>query len=161
MLLILIIMIIIIFINCSCTKSELLFIPTKYLSAKPRHCHGIANIRYNSRNILATIGRHAYKTTLRHQKDSLLCKVSRWHSHHLRRNKNQPPRHQIICRKYTQEHKTQHLIRRKNSIDFLDLSITRTHNKLTIDIYRKPTTTNTTINCMSNHPLEHEMAAYR
>ena len=45
--------------------------------------------------------------------------------------------------------------------DFLDLSITRTHNKLTIDIYRKPMTTNTTINFMSNHPLEHKMAASR
>ena len=49
----------------------------------------------------------------------------------------------------------------KNSIDFLNLSITRTHNKLTIDIYRKPMTTNTTINFMSNHPLEHKMAASR
>ena len=52
-------------------------------------------------------------------------------------------------------------MKKKNSIDFLDLSITRAHNKLTIDIYRKPTTTNTTINFMSNHPLEHKMAAYR
>jgi hypothetical protein len=33
--------------------------------------------------------------------------------------------------------------------------------KIEIDIYRKPTTTDTTINHTSNHPTEHKMAAYR
>ena len=32
---------------------------------------------------------------------------------------------------------------------------------MAIDIYRKPTTTNTTINFLSNHPLEQKLAAYR
>ena len=48
-----------------------------------------------------------------------------------------------------------------SSIDFLDLTITRNHNRLQIDIYRKPTNTDTTINFQSNHPTEHKIAAYR
>jgi hypothetical protein len=46
-------------------------------------------------------------------------------------------------------------------INFLDLLIIRKPTKLEIDIYRKPTTTNTTINYTSNHPTEHKIAAYR
>jgi len=30
-----------------------------------------------------------------------------------------------------------------------------------IDIYKKPTTTDTTIKYLSNHPMEHKLAAYR
>ena len=48
-----------------------------------------------------------------------------------------------------------------NSIDFLDLKITRNQINLEIDIYRKSTTTDTTINFHSNHPTEHKMAAFR
>jgi len=48
-----------------------------------------------------------------------------------------------------------------NTINFLDLQLTRRHKKLEINIYRKPTTTDTTINYMSNHPTEHKLAAYR
>ena len=33
--------------------------------------------------------------------------------------------------------------------------------KLETDIFRKPTTTDTTIHYLSNHPLEHKLAAYR
>jgi hypothetical protein len=47
-----------------------------------------------------------------------------------------------------------------NSVNFLDLSITRNTTHLKISIYRKPTTTDTTINFLSNHPLKHRMAAY-
>ena len=46
-----------------------------------------------------------------------------------------------------------------NSINFLDLLIIRNQFYLEIDIYRKPTTTDTTINFFSNHPTEHK--AYR
>jgi len=46
-------------------------------------------------------------------------------------------------------------------INFLDLAITRKTTNLEIDIFRKPMTTNTTINYLSNHPLEHKLAAYR
>jgi predicted CoA-binding protein len=46
-------------------------------------------------------------------------------------------------------------------INFLDLTITRKTTCLEIDIFRKPTTTSTTINYISNHPLEHKLAAYR
>ena len=48
-----------------------------------------------------------------------------------------------------------------NSIGFLDLTITRRHTKLEVDMYRKPTTTDTTINFLSNHPIEQKMAAIR
>jgi len=46
-------------------------------------------------------------------------------------------------------------------INFLDILITRKKNELTINIYRKPTTTDITINYMSNHPMEQKIAAYR
>ena len=46
-------------------------------------------------------------------------------------------------------------------INFLDLRISRKPKNLEIDIFRKPTSTNTTINFFSNHPIEHKMAAYR
>jgi hypothetical protein len=42
------------------------------------------------------------------------------------------------------------------SIDFLDLTITR--KRLEVDTYRKPTSTDTTINFHSNHPIEQKMA---
>jgi hypothetical protein len=45
-------------------------------------------------------------------------------------------------------------------INFLDLCIIRKTNKLETDIYRKPTTTDITINYISNHPTEHKLAAY-
>ena len=45
--------------------------------------------------------------------------------------------------------------------NYLDLTIIRNNTKLEIDIYRKPTTKNTTINYESNHPTEHKTAAYR
>jgi len=48
-----------------------------------------------------------------------------------------------------------------NSINFFDLKITRNQTSLEIDIYRKPTTTDMTINFHSNHPIEHKMAAFR
>ena len=48
-----------------------------------------------------------------------------------------------------------------NTINFLDLSITRKPTHLNIDIFHKPTSTDTTINFLSNHPLEHKLAAYR
>jgi len=46
-------------------------------------------------------------------------------------------------------------------INYLDLLITRNPAKLEISIFRKPTSTDTTINFHSNHPLEHKIAAYR
>ena len=46
-------------------------------------------------------------------------------------------------------------------INFLDILITRREQKLDINIYRKRTTTDTTINYLSNHPTEREIAAYR
>ena len=49
----------------------------------------------------------------------------------------------------------------QNTINYLDLTIRRHHNKLNIDIYRKPTATDTTINFLSNHPIEQKKATFR
>ena len=48
-----------------------------------------------------------------------------------------------------------------NSIEYLDLLVTRQTDRLEIDIYRKPTTIDLTIHATSNHPPEHKLAAYR
>jgi hypothetical protein len=52
-------------------------------------------------------------------------------------------------------------IEENNRISFLDLLITRQPSAIEIDIYRKPTATDTTINYTSKHPTEHKLAAYR
>ena len=48
-----------------------------------------------------------------------------------------------------------------NSIHFLDLLISRHPTQIEININRKPSTTDTAINYISNHPTEHKMAAKR
>jgi hypothetical protein len=47
----------------------------------------------------------------------------------------------------------------ESRINFLDLTIHREHNKFSIDIYRKPTFTDTIIPSDSCHPEEHKLAA--
>jgi len=49
----------------------------------------------------------------------------------------------------------------ENKIQFLDLTIHRNKHNMTINKYRKPTETDTTIHYTSNHPPEQKMAAYR
>ena len=56
---------------------------------------------------------------------------------------------------YTQHNET------NGQTNFLNLLIIRNPFNLEIDIHRKPTTMNTTINYTSNHPKEHKTAAYR
>jgi hypothetical protein len=46
------------------------------------------------------------------------------------------------------------------NISYLDLVIHRDNNHLQMGIYRKPLQMDTTIHFMSNHPLEHKLAAY-
>jgi hypothetical protein len=48
-----------------------------------------------------------------------------------------------------------------NSINFLDITISKDTNKFNINIFRKPTTTDTIIPNDSNHPIEQKMAAIR
>ena len=48
-----------------------------------------------------------------------------------------------------------------NTINFLDLSITKLEHRHKFSIYRKPTTTDTLINNTSNHPIQHKLAAFR
>lgn len=49
----------------------------------------------------------------------------------------------------------------KHKINHLDLTLYRTKDKIHINIYRKPTTTDHAINIYSNHPHTHKMAAFR
>ena len=44
---------------------------------------------------------------------------------------------------------------------FLDLLIIQKPSKLEIDIFRKPTTTDSPLNFLSNHPMENKIATYR
>ena len=46
-------------------------------------------------------------------------------------------------------------------INVLDLLLIWKEPNIHIDIYRKTTSIDTTINFFSNHPTEHKMAAYR
>jgi hypothetical protein len=48
-----------------------------------------------------------------------------------------------------------------NSINFLDITVSKETNKFNINIFRKPTTTDTIIPNDSNHPIEQKMAAIR
>jgi hypothetical protein len=48
----------------------------------------------------------------------------------------------------------------ENNINYLDLPIHRHQNNLYLEIYAKPTQTGTTIDFISNHPLEHALAVY-
>ena len=57
--------------------------------------------------------------------------------------------------------KVNHIYEDNTCINVLDLSITRGHKNLEIDMIRKPTTNVTTIHFLSNHPIEHKMAAFR
>jgi hypothetical protein len=47
-----------------------------------------------------------------------------------------------------------------NSINYLDLTINRYINKIELDIYRKPTNADITIQYTSNHPQDHKQAAF-
>jgi len=47
-----------------------------------------------------------------------------------------------------------------NTINYLDLTLHRNSNNIELSIYRKPTSTDTTIHYKSNHPHEHKMAAF-
>lgn len=57
--------------------------------------------------------------------------------------------------KFTVEHETD------SGINFLDLTIRKYNGKHRFKIYRKPTTTDVTINNSSCHPEQHKMAYYR
>jgi hypothetical protein len=48
-----------------------------------------------------------------------------------------------------------------NKINYLDLTITKEHNKLTFNIYRKPTTTDSIIPNDSCHPNEHKKSTIK
>ena len=85
--------------------------------------------------------------------------ICRRHISHIRHNKNQLAHHQHIYKH--NNIKLNSTYEEQNSIAFLDLTITRRHTIFGVDIYRKPTTIDTTINFLSNHPIEQKLAAFR
>ena len=48
-----------------------------------------------------------------------------------------------------------------NTINSLDLSITKLEHRNKFSIYRKPTSADTLIHNSSNHPIQHKLAAFR
>jgi hypothetical protein len=48
-----------------------------------------------------------------------------------------------------------------NSINYLDMTINKSIKGIEISVYRKPTSTDITIQHTSNHPQDHKNAAYR
>jgi hypothetical protein len=48
-----------------------------------------------------------------------------------------------------------------NTVSYLDLRLSRHNTSVITNIFRKPTTTDTTIHYTSNHPLEQKLAAFR
>jgi hypothetical protein len=46
-------------------------------------------------------------------------------------------------------------------INFLDLLLIQKAITTETDIFQKPTTTDTTINLFSNHPIQHKIATFR
>ena len=48
-----------------------------------------------------------------------------------------------------------------NKLNFLDITLVKTDDKISFDIYRKPTTTDVIIPSDSCHPQEHKLAAIR
>lgn len=46
-------------------------------------------------------------------------------------------------------------------LNFLDITLTRNNQRITFDIYRKPTHTDTLIQKDSNHPMDQKMASFR
>ncbi|XP_074039195.1 uncharacterized protein [Leptinotarsa decemlineata] len=51
-------------------------------------------------------------------------------------------------------------IEQDNKLNFLDLTITKTYNKLDFSIYRKPTQTDHVIPFNSFHPMQHKLASF-
>lgn len=49
---------------------------------------------------------------------------------------------------------------KNNSLNFLDLTITKKNDQFSFKVYRKPTCTDQTINADSHHPHSHKIAAY-
>jgi hypothetical protein len=90
-----------------------------------------------------------------HQELSILCEIRRRRFDHIWHNKNQLTHYQHIHNNI----KLNLTYEEHSSIEFLDPTKSHEHKKL--KNYRKPTTTDTTINFFSNHPIEQKMAAYR
>jgi len=83
------------------------------------------------------------------------------HLNHIRHQTNKHQPHQHNRNQVHSNIKLNPTYKRNGCISFLDLPVIRNESNLEIDMYRKPTTTDTTINFLCNHPMEHKIAAYK
>jgi hypothetical protein len=70
----------------------------------------------------------------------------------------------IISEQFNVQHKDLHFTindELNNQINYLDLNLINKQGQIEMEIYRKPTATDITINKNSCHPKEHKLAAYR
>ena len=72
-------------------------------------------------------------------------------------NENSVLHHMNNIHKYVEFKLT---VEENNNINYLDLTIHRHNNNLSLGIYRKPTQLDVTIHFTSNHPLEQKLAAF-
>ena len=124
-------------------------------------CKVLTHIMHNSRNIPTTLRTHLHQTPHRDQMHTVLHPVHRWHPHHLWYRNNQPWLSDIIHQHNAHQFTIYPTLESNGYINFLDLTIIRSSMHIETDIYRKPTTTDTTIHFTSTHHNEHKLAAYR
>ena len=134
----------------------ILLFKTKYTSRK-MSSHGITNFQYNSWNISTTSWRHPCETATWHKQYNILGTLG-WRYNTTKTNPD------LINTHINQIHTDIQLnsaYENNSCISFLDLHIIRKTSNLEIDIHWKPTTTDTTMNFCSNHPMEHKVAVYK
>ncbi|PNF32319.1 hypothetical protein B7P43_G14024 [Cryptotermes secundus] len=71
---------------------------------------------------------------------------------------------QFILDQFNKQNKNLHFTlneEESNQITYLDLQLTNNHGQIRMEIYRKPTSTDTTISNSSCHPKEQKLAAYK
>jgi hypothetical protein len=150
-------------LSVKCVPSTKLFlIPEKYFPTRKRHPHGFPHLRYHSWNIFLQFHEKTHLNQLLDEKsivfyaryvDDIFIIYST--------DRTTPEKiHNYVSKLHPNLEFTPTL-EDYNRISFLGLLITRQPTTTEIDICRKPTTTNTTINFTSNHPTEHKLAAYR
>jgi hypothetical protein len=121
--------------------------------------NGFTNLKYSSRNIFTIPGGHTYKTTSWHKKHNI---YTVYVDNILNIYDTKWTNPDLTNTYINQVHTNLKLnLTHKSNGSFLDLLIIRKPSNLKIDIFRKPATTETTINFLLNHLIEHKIAIYR
>jgi hypothetical protein len=133
-----------------------------------RSRHGHPNFRHTSRNLFATILaeislQHVEKLHIPHLSDKhIIVKYFRYVDDILIIHDTNHSDIQSILKDFNTIHPKLTFTAEcevDNQINFLDITINRTHTNWKIAIHRKPTFTDTVIPYTSNHPTQHKHAA--